>query len=106
MDIVNFLFINVKAYFQRIELIGAKSQWKSFNLNTSSILEEGSAPVKEATKILVRVVPLGRITLSIMDRYLSPLELFARSKTSDKNVNIDLQASLYIEKKIYKKRQD
>lgn len=62
---------------------------------TSSSREDGSAPVKEAINILVRVAPRGSTTLSIMGRYFSPAEQFARSNTSDKNVNIDLQASLH-----------
>jgi hypothetical protein len=51
--------------------------------------------VREAIRILVKMAPLGRITLFIMLIYFCPSGEFARSTTSDRNDNIDLQASLY-----------
>lgn len=68
-------------------------------LYTSSNREDGSAPVRDAIKIRVRVAPRGIIVPFIMDWYFSPAEEFARSKTSDRKFNKDLQASL-------KKRQN
>jgi hypothetical protein len=61
---------------------------------TVSNRELGSAPVKEATKILVILEPRGIMTLSLIVKYCSPMVDFARSKTSDKKVNMELEASL------------
>lgn len=69
-------------------------------LGTDSSLELGSAPVKEAIKILVTTTPRGIITASRIGKYCSPLPEFARSKTSDKNVNIEFEASLQARKKL------
>lgn len=61
---------------------------------TVSSRELGRAPVKEAIKILVMLAPRGIMTLSLTDKNSSPLQDFARSKISDKNVNMELEASL------------
>lgn len=68
--------------------------------HTSSNREDGRAPAKDAIKIRVRVAPRGTIISLIIGRQTSPAEEFARSKTSDKKFNMDLQASL--QSKAYK----
>lgn len=40
------------------------------------------------------LAPRGIMTLSLTDKNSSPLQDFARSKISDKNVNMELEASL------------
>lgn len=67
---------------------------------TGSNRELGRAPVKEAIKILVILAPRGTRTASLMGMYCSPLLEFARSNTSDKNVNMELEASLWVGEKV------
>lgn len=67
---------------------------------TVSSRELGSAPVKEATKILVMVGPRGIMTLSLMDVYFSPWLEFEISNISDKKVNMELEASLQARNKV------
>lgn len=66
---------------------------------TVSNRELGSAPVNEAIKILVMLAPRGIMTLSLVHKNSSPLLDLARSKISDKKVNMELEASLQIEQK-------
>lgn len=61
---------------------------------TVSIRELGSAPVRAATRILVIAAPRGMITLSRIGTQGFPWLEFARSKTSAKKVNMELEASL------------
>lgn len=61
---------------------------------TVSSLELGRAPVNKAIKILVRVLPRGTITLSLIDIYCFPTVEFPRSNISDKKLSIELEASL------------
>ena len=70
------------------------------DLNTNKLVltvssrEFGSAPVKQAIRILVMQAPRGIITVSLIDWYCSPGLDLARSKISDKKVNMELEASL------------
>lgn len=61
---------------------------------TVSSRELGSAPVKQAIRILVMLQPRGINTASLIDWYCSPTLVLARSKISDKKVNMELEASL------------
>jgi len=61
---------------------------------TTSTRDFGSAPVNEATKILVMLAPRGIITPSLIGINCSPTEEFARSKISAKKCNMELEASL------------
>ena len=62
---------------------------------TTSTRDFGSAPVNEATKILVMLEPLGIIILSLIGKNGSPVVVFARSKISEKKCNMELEASLH-----------
>uniref|UniRef100_A0A2P2MLW7 Uncharacterized protein MANES_06G098800 n=1 Tax=Rhizophora mucronata TaxID=61149 RepID=A0A2P2MLW7_RHIMU len=61
---------------------------------TVSTRELGNAPDNEASKILVTLAPRGIITLFLMDKYSSPMPDLARSNTSVKKDNMELDASL------------
>lgn len=61
---------------------------------TVSSRELGSAPANEAIKILVIVAPRGIMTLFLICTNCSSFTVFSRSKMSNKNVNIEWQASL------------
>ena len=72
---------------------GYRIKYKQLGLTVSS-RELGSAPVKQAIRILVMLAPRGIITVSLIDWYCSPGLVLARSKISDKKVNMELEASL------------